>query len=305
MKQGGEELTETNRVPERVAIVGLGHLGGAIAAGLASRGVVVTGFDLDPESRERAANAGVAVFESIADAVAGATAVLTSLPSESAVLSVWAGPGGVVESAAKGTFLIETSTIGRDTMLQVAKAATAAGLRVVDGPISGGPPEALRGDLVWILGGDEANVAEVRPLIELMGSTVHYSGAIGTAKAVKLVNNLMAHATVLICAEAFQIGVAAGVEPRHLFDMLSEMGGGKNHHFLKRWPLALDNDFDARFSIRLAEKDIRLGAELAESVGVPTPAASLVHSLYEIAMAQGYAEEDMVAMLKLYRGWTR
>ena len=298
-------MTDASSGPIRVAVIGLGNLGGAIAANLVNRGLAVSGFDLDVRSRDRAAAAGVDAHDSIAGAVAGVTAVISSLPTESAVLSAWTGPGGVIESASPGTFLIETSTIGRDTMRRVAEAGIAAHMRVIDGPVSGGPPEALQGDLVWILGGEEDDIAEIRPLIEQMGSTIHYSGAVGSAKAVKLVNNLMAHATVLICAEAFQIGVAAGVEPRHLFDMLSQMGGGKNHHFLKRWPLALDDDFDARFSIRLAEKDIRLGTELAESVGVPTPAASLMRSLYAIAMAEGYGEEDMVALLKVYRGWTR
>lgn len=297
-------MTETASTPGPIAVIGLGNLGGSMAARLTNSGLNVSGFDLDGRSRERAAAAGVAAATSIADAVDGARVVLTSLPTDAAVVAAWTGPGGIVESAAPGTILIETSTISRDTMLRVADIATAAGLHVIDGPVSGGPPEAINGELVWILGGEEQVISEARPLLELLGTTIHYSGAIGSAKAVKLVNNLMAHATVLICAEAFQIGVAAGVEPRQLFDMLSQMGGGKNHHFLKRWPLALDNDFDARFSIRLAEKDVRLGAELGQSVGVPTPAASLVRSLYAIAAAEGYGEEDMVAMLKLYRGWS-
>jgi 3-hydroxyisobutyrate dehydrogenase len=298
-------MTDASSAPTRVAVIGLGNLGGAMAANLVNRGLTVSGYDLDPRSRDRAAVSGIHVHDSIAGAVAGVEAVITSLPSESAVLSAWTGPRGVIESASPGTFLIETSTIGRDTMLKVAEAGRAANMRVIDGPVSAGPREALRGDLVWILGGDEVDIAEARPLIEQMGPTIHVAGAAGSAKAVKLVNNLMAHATVLICAEAFQIGVAAGIEPRHLFDMLSQMGGGKNHHFLKRFPLALDEDFEARFSIRLAEKDIRLGTELAEAVGVPTPAASLMRNLYAIAMAEGYGEEDMVALLKVYRGWTR
>ena len=300
-----EHMTQENAAPPHVAVIGLGNLGGAIAANLVNRGLAVTGFDLDARSRDRAAANGIQVHDSIAGAVAGATSVITSLPTEAAVLAAWTGPGGLVESASAGTFLLETSTIGRDTMLQVAAAGLAAKMRVIDCPVSGGPPEALRGDVVCIVGGDERDIEQVRPLIDQIGSSVFVAGAIGAAKAVKLVNNLMAHATVLICAEAFQIGVAAGVEPRHLFEMLSQMAGGKNHHFLKRFPLALDDDFEARFSIRLAEKDLRLGVELADSAGVPAPAASLMRSLYRIAMAEGLGEDDIVGLLKLYRQWTR
>jgi 3-hydroxyisobutyrate dehydrogenase len=287
-----------------VAVIGLGNLGGAMAANLARRGLSVAGYDLDPATCARAADTGVRVHQSIAEAVAGAGAVITSLPTEPAVLSAVLGPDGVVASSAPGTFLIETSTIGRGIMVQLAEAGAAVNLRVIDCPVSGGPPEALRGEVVSIVGGDEADVVEIRPLIDQMSSSVFYSGPVGSAKAVKLVNNLMAHATVLICAEAFQIGVAAGVEPNHLFEMLSQMAGGKNHHFLKRFPLALAGDFDARFSVRLAEKDIRLGLELAQASGVPAPVASLMRSLYAIAAAEGFAEEDIVALLKLYRSWT-
>jgi 3-hydroxyisobutyrate dehydrogenase-like beta-hydroxyacid dehydrogenase len=287
-----------------VAVVGLGNLGGAMAGNLARCGVAVTGYDVDPAARTRAEAAGVTVHDSIAAAVGGVGAIVTSLPTEAVALSAITGPEGVVAGSSPGMFLIETSTIGRGVMLQIAEAGSAAGLRVIDCPVSGGPPEALRGAVVCVVGGEERDVEEIRPLLELMGSSIFVSGPVGSAKAVKLVNNLMAHATVLICAEAFQIGVASGVEPQRLFEMLSQMAGGKNHHFLKRFPLALADDFEARFSIRLAEKDVRLGLELAQTAGVPAPAASLVRSLYAIAAAEGFAEDDIVALLKLYRGWT-
>jgi 3-hydroxyisobutyrate dehydrogenase-like beta-hydroxyacid dehydrogenase len=122
---------------------------------------------------------------------------------------------------------------------------------------------------VCVVGGEERDVEEIRPLIEQIGSSIFVSGPVGSAKAMKLVNNLMAHATLLICAEAFQIGVASGVEPERLFEMLSQMG-----------------------------------LELAQSAGVPAPPASLVRSLYAIAAAEGLAEDDIVALLKLYRRWT-
>jgi 3-hydroxyisobutyrate dehydrogenase-like beta-hydroxyacid dehydrogenase len=291
------------RLPD-VAVIGLGNLGGAMAANLVRRGVEVTGFDVDPAARARAEAAGVTVHDSIARAVSSVGAIVTSLPTEAVALSAITGPDGVVAGASRGTFLIETSTIGRGVMLQIAEAGAAAGLRVIDCPVSGGPPEALQGAVVCVVGGEERDVNEIRPLIELMGSSIFVSGPVGSAKAVKLVNNLMAHGTVLICAEAFQIGVASGVEPERLFEMLSQMAGGKNHHFLKRFPLALADDFEARFSIRLAEKDVRLGLELAQTAGVPAPAASLVRSLYATAAAEGFAEDDIVALLKLYRGWT-
>jgi len=287
-----------------VCVVGLGNLGGSVARHLAECGHPTTGYDPDAQARLRAAEAGVEVSDSIAAAVATADVVITSLPDGAIVRDVWLGTGGLVESARPGTYAVELSTISPGSMLEVAGPAAAAGLKVVDAPVSGGPMEAVKGALVVIVGGDERDIDEVRPVLQDVGATIHYAGAVGTAKSVKLVNNLITNATVLISAEAFQVGVAAGLEPRHLFDLLSQMGGGKSHHFQKRFPWLLDGDFHARFSIKLAEKDFRLGLELGEWAGVPTPAAATMRSLYSIAMAEGMSDDDIVGMAQLYQRWT-
>lgn len=289
----------------RVCVIGLGNLGGAVAAHLAAVGHVTTGHDPDRAARDRAAAAGVVVADSIAAAVADAEVVITSLPDESVVREVWLGAGGLADAARPGTLLVELSTIGPGSMLDVAGPARAAGLRVIDAPVSGGPMEAITGELVVIVGGDDADVAAVRPVLEDVGSTIHVAGPVGSAKAVKVVNNMITNGTVLISAEAFQVGVAAGLEPRHLFDLLSQMGGGKSHHFQKRFPWALDGDYHSRFSIRLAEKDFRLGLELGDWAGVPTPAAATMRSLYSVAISEGMADDDIVGLVQLYERWTQ
>jgi 3-hydroxyisobutyrate dehydrogenase len=287
-----------------VCVIGLGNLGGSVAQHLAEAGYPTTGYDLSPEARSRAAAAGVTTKENIATAVSASDVVITSLPDGTAVREVWLDRGGLVESAKPGTYVVELSTIGPETMLEVGRPASAAGLKVIDAPVSGGPMEAVKGELVVIAGGEESDVDAIRPLLEDVGSTVHFSGPVGTAKTVKLVNNLITNATVLISAEAFQIGVAAGLEPRHLFTLLSQMGGGKSHHFQKRFPWALDGDYHARFSIKLAEKDFRLGLELGQWAGVPTPAAATMRSLYSVAMAEGMGDADIVGLVQLYKRWT-
>jgi 3-hydroxyisobutyrate dehydrogenase len=246
----------------------------------------------------------VTVGKSIAAAVSAADVIITSLPDGPAVREVWLGDGGLVASAKPGAYAVELSTIGPETMLEVGQPAAAAGLKVIDAPVSGGPMEAVKGALVVIVGGAEEDVDAIRPLLEDVGSQVHFSGPVGTAKTVKLVNNLITNATVLISAEAFQVGVAAGLEPRHLFNLLSQMGGGKSHHFQKRFPWALDGDYHARFSIKLAEKDFRLGLELGQWAGVPTPAAATMRSLYSVALAEGMGDADIVGLVQLYERWT-
>jgi 3-hydroxyisobutyrate dehydrogenase-like beta-hydroxyacid dehydrogenase len=287
-----------------VCLIGLGNLGGSVAQHLAEIGYPTTGYDPSPDAQSRAAAAGVSVRDDIAAAVSAADVVITSLPDGTAVREVWLGDGGLVESAKPGTYVVELSTIGPETMLEVGRPAAAAGLKVIDAPVSGGPMEAAKGELVVIAGGAEEDVDAIRPLLEDVGSAVHFSGPVGTAKTVKLVNNLITNATVLISAEAFQVGIAAGLEPRHLFNLLSQMGGGKSHHFQKRFPWALDGDYHARFSIKLAEKDFRLGLELGQWAGVPTPAAATMRSLYSVAMAEGMGDADIVGLVQLYERWT-
>jgi 3-hydroxyisobutyrate dehydrogenase-like beta-hydroxyacid dehydrogenase len=297
--------TEASTHRHSVCVVGLGNLGGAVAAHLAERGYRTFGFDLSAAARERAAQAGVDVRADLLSAVADADVVVTSLPDGDAVQAAWLGPNGLVQVARPGTYLVELSTIGPDTMLEIAGPAAAAGLKVIDAPVSGGPMEAVKGQLVVIVGGSPDDIEAIRPVLQDIGATVHYSGAVGSAKTVKLVNNLITNATVLVSAEAFQIGVAAGLDPKHLFDLLSQMGGGKSHHFQKRFPWVLDRDYHARFSIKLAEKDFRLGLELGDWAGVPTPAASAMRSIYSVAMAEGFADDDIVGLVQLYERWTR
>lgn len=286
-----------------VAVIGLGNLGGAVAARLVARGLAVTGFDVAPDARERAGAAGVDVRTTIEDAVATAGVVVTSLPAGEHVRAAWTGVGGIVDSARRGTVLVELSTIDPQTMVDVARVAHDAGHDVVDCPVSGGPVEAAAGTLNLICAGDPDVVGSVAAVLDHLGTRLE-AGAIGNAKTIKLVNNLMTNATVLVSAEAFQVGVAAGVPPDELFAVLSRLGGGRTPHFHKRFPWALDDDWRARFSIRLAEKDFRLGLDLARSAGVPTPAAATAHQLFAACVAEGFGDDDLVAVLRLYQHWS-
>jgi len=119
---------------------------------------------------------------------------------------------------------------------------------------------------------------------------------------VKIVNNMMTMGNVLVAAEAFCVGVKAGIEPDLLFEVLGR-SGGRSHHFTKRFPNALAGDFEPGFSVVLGEKDLGLALELSQSLGVPSPIAGLARQMYRIAMAEGLSSEDIVAVLKLFEKW--
>jgi 3-hydroxyisobutyrate dehydrogenase-like beta-hydroxyacid dehydrogenase len=287
---------------QTVAVLGLGQMGAGMALRLAESGFAVQGYDLDAGARDRMADSAVAVHATLAEAVAGCGVVLTSLPHPAALLAAWLGDGGVVETAEPGALCIELSTVDPGSMRDVAAQAAARGLDVLDCPVSGSPKGARAGQLVLIAGGEAATLERARPVLAALGPNVQFTGPVGTAKVVKIVNNMMSMGNVLVAAEAFALGEAAGVDSETLFAVLSQ-SGGRSHHFQNRWPNALRGDFAPGFKLELGEKDLALAIEMGRQFRVPTPAASQVREVCSMGLASGFAGQDIVALLALYRRW--
>jgi 3-hydroxyisobutyrate dehydrogenase len=289
---------------EKVAVIGLGQMGGAIARRLRQQGMDVAGFDISAQAREAAARDGIQAAGDLAAAIAGRGVILTSLPNSPIVESVWLGPGGLASLAGKGVKCVELSSIDPGTMQRVAAAVQAKGALVLDCPVSGSPAEALEGKLVLLAGGEEGLLEQLRPLLARLGATIRHAGGVGAGKVVKIVNNMMSMANVLIASEAFSLGVHAGVKPQVLFDILS-VSGGRSAHFLKRFPWAIAGDFAPRFKMELGEKDLALGVDLGREIGQPTPVAAMTRELYALALAQGYRGSDIVALFDMYQHWKK
>jgi 3-hydroxyisobutyrate dehydrogenase len=287
---------------QRVAIVGLGQMGSAMAARLVETGCEVRGWDVDDGARQRAAAMGVTVPASLRHALEQCDAVLTSLPDAAAVRAAWLGAQGIVALAGPNTVCIDLSTIEPGAMQEVAAAAQLKGLAALDCPVSGGPVEARAGTLVVMAGGNPETVRRMEPLLKLLGTTLNHTGAVGTAKVVKIVNNMMAMGNLLVACEAFSLGTSAGVDPAVLFEVLSG-SGGTSRTFTKRFPHALKDDYAPRFKMELGEKDLALGVALGRGQGVPLPAASMVREMFGLALLQGHAGKDVVALLQMYQEW--
>jgi 3-hydroxyisobutyrate dehydrogenase-like beta-hydroxyacid dehydrogenase len=285
-----------------VTMVGLGQMGSAMAARLAETGCDVLGWDIDAHVRARTAQQGIAVARSLREALDRRSVVLTSLPNADAVRGAWLGKEGVAALAGVQAVCIDLSTIEPDAMRTVAQAAADKGLAVLDCPVSGGPLEARAGKLILMAGGDPAVIERVAPVLRLLGETLMHTGAVGTAKVVKIVNNMMAMGNLLVASEAFSLGVSAGVDPARLFEVLAE-SGGRSQTFTKRFPNALRGDFEPRFKMELGEKDLALGVALERTQGVPAPAASLVREMFGLALLEGHRGRDVVALLDMYRRW--
>lgn len=285
---------------ERVAVIGMGQMGANMAARLVETGFDVLGHDIDPARRQELAERQVAVAGTLPEALAGRRTVLTSLPDPAAARAGWLGPDGLIAHAEPGTLILELSTIDPGTMREIGTAAAARGLAVLDCPVSGGPSEARRGEMVLIVGGDEADITRAEPVLRQLGSTWSHTGPVGTAKAVKLVNNMMSLGNVLVACEAFALGEAAGVAPDKLYEVLS-VSGGRSFHFTKRFPKALAGDFEPGFKMELGEKDLALAIAMGRAFRQPTPTASAVREFMAMALGQGYRGKDIVALLEMFR----
>lgn len=286
----------------KVGFVGLGNMGGAMAEALLKGGYRALVYDIDAAAASALEPLGAQQARDPGSLATQADVVLTSLPDARAVRNVYLGKEGLVSGARPGTVLVELSTIDPATIEELERSVSERGAVLLDVPVSGSPAEARRGELVLTAGGNRAALEAVEPILKCFGRTIQYVGPAGAAKIVKIVNNMMTMGNVLVAAEAFSVGVKAGIDPDLLFEVLSR-SGGRSHHFTKRFPNALAGDFKPGFSVALGEKDLGLALELSRSLGMPSPVTGLVRQMYRITMSEGLSSEDIVAVLKLFEKW--
>jgi 3-hydroxyisobutyrate dehydrogenase len=286
----------------RIGFIGLGVMGGRMAETLARAGYSLAVHDIDPA--KAGALAGAAACASPRDVAHRSDLVFTSLPLPATVRSVYLGADGVLEGARPGMVLVDTSTVDPETTRTVSAASAARGAQYLDAPVSGGWREAETGALVIIVGGDREAFDRVRDTLAVLGPSVHYAGPSGAGSIVKLVNNVMSMGNVLVAAEAFVLGVRAGMEPQRLLEIL-RTSAGRSYHFEKRFPNILARNFAPGFTVNLARKDLGLAVDMARSHDVPVPATSLLHQLYNACAALGEGSSDFAAIVKLYESWTQ
>jgi 3-hydroxyisobutyrate dehydrogenase-like beta-hydroxyacid dehydrogenase len=282
-----------------VGLIGLGNIGGGMCTRLLECGYEVFAFDVSQAAAAAAGEAGASLMGSPAEVAQGTHVTVTSLPNSAIVLEACSGPTGWLEGARAGDTLIETSTIEPAAIQRLADVAGTKGARVLDVALSGEPPQAALGELVFQVGGDEETFREHRPLLEAMSKKINRTGGIGTAKIVKLVNNLMSIGNIAVAAEAFVLGVKCGMDPERLFEILS-VSGGRSAHFNHDFPGVLAGNYAPGFKTSLAVKDLRLIIDLASSEAYPTRFAPVIEALYSEAADRGSAEEHFTSVVKIY-----
>ncbi|MBY0364461.1 MAG: 3-hydroxyisobutyrate dehydrogenase [Phreatobacter sp.] len=291
-----------------IAFIGLGNMGGPMAANLVRAGHRVVGTDVSAAAIDRHVAAGGIGAGSIAEAVAAADVVITMLPSGREVSALYGGEAGIIAGARAGALLIDSSTIDVDTARAVAKAAAARGLQMIDAPVSGGVGGASAGTLTFMCGGEDAAFAAAKPFLEAMGKTIVHAGGPGNGQAAKICNNMILGITMIATSEAFVLAEKLGLDAQKLFDIASKSSG-------QSWSLTTycpvpgpvptspaNRDYAAGFTAAMMLKDLKLAQDAARSAGAVTPLGAEAAALYGLYAGQGEAGTDFSGIVNFLRG---
>jgi 3-hydroxyisobutyrate dehydrogenase-like beta-hydroxyacid dehydrogenase len=277
----------------RVALLGTGKMGGAMARRLAAAGHELTLWN---RTRERAEALGVGkVAATPAEAVATAEIVISMLTDADAVRATYLGDGGALSAAKTGQVFVEMSTAGPEISREIAPAVERAGALLVEAPVMGSIPAIESGKLFILAAGDEAAIEKARPVLEALGE-IRRVGDLGSAAALKLVANSMVAGVSALAAELQSAGTAAGLNPEDVFTVISRMAPALN---MRKAGFVEHRYEPVTFSLRDALKDVRLALELYGRTGSITPLTSATEALYARA-AKSVAGLDISAINSLY-----
>jgi 2-hydroxy-3-oxopropionate reductase len=289
-------MTPENR--STVAFIGLGIMGGPMAANLVRAGYDVTGYNRSKAPVERLVAAGGRGAESIAEAVKEAEFIVTMLPDTPDVGQVVLDDAGVLQHARPGALLIDMSTIRPDMARTIAERGVQRGIRVLDAPVSGGVESAVEGTLSIMVGGANEDFAAARPVFEALGTTLVHVGPNGTGQIVKAANQLIVAGTIQLVAEAIIFLEANQVDTRAAVEVLS--GGLAGSRVLDRKASSmLKREFKPGFRVRLHHKDLGIMLATAREAGVVVPLGAAVGQLMAALNAQGAGDLDHSALLSL------
>ncbi|MCV7288388.1 3-hydroxyisobutyrate dehydrogenase [Mycolicibacterium wolinskyi] len=287
-----------------IAFLGLGHMGGPMAANLVAAGHTVRGFDPVPDLKAAAEANGATVFDSGAEAAAEAEVVITSLPNGAIVKACY---DEVLPAAPKGTLFIDTSTISVDDAREIHVRAVDHGHAQLDAPVSGGVKGATAGTLAFMVGGEDDAVERARPVLDPMAGKIIHCGGSGTGQAAKLCNNMVLAVQQIAIGEAFVLAEKLGLSPQSLFDVITGATGNcwsvhTNCPVPGPVPTSpANNDFKPGFATALMNKDLGLAMAAVSSTGASAPLGTHAAEIYA-QFAVDNADKDFSAVIETLRG---
>ena len=280
----------------RIGVVGLGQMGAPMARNLLRAGYEVAVWSRSVQALKQLESEGALAAADLASLVGHVEAVLTVLPDGDTVSSVILGPGGVLEHAAVGLFIIDASTIEPAVAQRIAAEASARGVRALDAPVSGGTAAAEDGTLSVMVGGEVEDFAAVRSLLGCLGRTVLHVGGAGSGQIVRAANQLLVAGTIGLVSEALALLEAAGVDPATAVPVLTD-GLAGNAILDRRADSMIERDFEPRFRMESQRKDLGIVLELAATKEVALPITGPAAQLVNSACGQGHRADDHTALM--------
>ena len=270
-----------------------------MARNLTSAGFRVSGWARRPEAVELGRAGGIEMRPSLAEVAAASDVVITMVTTSEDVVDVAMGEGGLLESMAAGSVLVDMSTVAPEVSRRVAAAAASHGVGFLDAPVSGGSFGAEQGTLTIMAGGDPAVLERCRPIFAALGDPdrLFHTGPVGSGEVVKLVNNMLVGSISAATLEALLVGVRAGVSLKTLVDVVSVSSGGSVQLTGQLAKRALVGELAPGFATDLLVKDLRLAADLASENGQDTPLTDEARRLFEASQAAGHGRQDYTALV--------
>jgi 3-hydroxyisobutyrate dehydrogenase len=292
----------------QIGFIGLGNMGGPMAANLAKAGHNVTAFDMSAAALDRAAAVGINRAGSAVEAAKAAESVVTMLPAGQHVRAVYLGETGLIAKAQPGTLFIDSSTIDVATAREVQAAAKARGVDFLDAPVSGGVGGAAAGTLTFMVGGDDAAFARAKPILEKMGKNIFHAGGAGNGQAAKICNNMLLAISMIGTCEAFVLAEKLGLSHETLF-RISSTASGQCWSLTSYCPVPgpvpaspANRDYQAGFTAAMMLKDLKLSQNAAQAAGAATPLGAQATALYSMFESAGAGSKDFSGIIQMLRG---
>ena len=293
----------------QIAFIGLGNMGGPMANNLLKSGHHITVFDLSASALKEFTRDGANIASSAIDAVRDADIVISMLPASRHVEALYLGSNseqsGLLSHIKVGALIIDCSTIAAQTAIKVAKAAAALGLEMLDAPVSGGTGGAIAGTLTFIVGGDDAALQRAHPLLSIMGKNIFHAGANGAGQTAKICNNMLLGIQMIGTAEALALGVANGLDPKVLSDiMVKSSGRNWSLELYNPYPGVMDNvpasrEYSGGFGVDLMLKDLGLATETALNAQASIPLGEMARNLYALHSKAGAGALDFSSIVQI------
>ncbi len=291
-----------------IAFIGLGNMGGGMAANLAKAGHDVRAFDLSQEAINKAVDVGCTAAKSTLDAIKDADVIVTMLPAGAHVRGIYLGADGIIENAQNGALLIDSSTIDIESARTVIESAEAKGLAMVDAPVSGGVAAATAGTLTFMVGGAKIAYDKAQPYLAQMGKNIFHAGNAGNGQVAKVCNNMLLGISMIGTCEAFALAEKLGLDAQTFYD-ISSTASGQNWSMTSYCPAPgpvpnapSNNDYEAGFTAAMMLKDMRLAQQAASAAKAATPMGAQAEALYALMEASGKDDLDFSGIMKLIKG---